>query len=279
MALLQVNFSSDSLKRTVPMYVILPADKRSSDGERPHGPFKTLYLLHGLLGNCTDWVTTTQIRSWAEERDLAVVMPSGDNSFYVDQPTVNNDYGTFTGQELVELTRDMFPLSHKRDDTFIAGLSMGGYGAIRNGLKYYKTFGWIAGFSSALHMFDASLKPKDRTAYLDAHLCFGDMQEAVKSDKNPRVAMEALRKAAAANPGIKFPKVYLSCGLQDALLPANRNFRDYLLECGVDVTWHEAEGGHNWEFWNQELQAILSWLPLGERWAGLNSGSPDPDRA
>lgn len=264
MALLHVNFSSDSLKRTVPMYVILPADKRSASGGMIHGPFKTLYLLHGLLGNCTDWVTSTPIGSWAAQKKLAVVMPSGDNSFYVDQLTVNNDYGTFIGQELVELTRNMFPLSCKREDTFIAGLSMGGYGAIRNGLKYYKNFGWIAGFSNAIHMFELPLDAPNRSAYFNADLCFGDIREAMRSDKNPRVAAEGLKKAAASDPEIRFPKIYLSCGLQDDLLPSNRSFRDYLLENGFDVTYQEADGGHDWDFWRSQLRELLAWLPLDE---------------
>ena len=104
--------------------------------------YKTLYLLHGLLGNYTDWVTRTRIQEWAEAKNLVVVMPSGDNSFYVDQEVKNNDFGIFIGTELIEVTRKMFHLSNRRDDTFIAGLSMGGFGALRNGLKYYSKF-WI----------------------------------------------------------------------------------------------------------------------------------------
>lgn len=115
MALIQVNFISNTLKRTVPLQVILPVDK--GDGSRffndPQRKYPTLYLLHGLFGNCTDWVSNTRVQMWAEEKNLAVVMPSGDNSFYVDQPGPNSDYGAFIGEELVELTRRMFPLSRE----------------------------------------------------------------------------------------------------------------------------------------------------------------------
>ena len=152
MALLEVNFFSKALMRPVTMNVILPADKVffEEETEEDEKPFKTLYLLHGVMGNYTDWVTGTCIKRWAEEKNLAVVMPSGANMFYMDHPEVNENYSEFIGKELVKITRRMFPLSHKKEDTFIAGLSMGGYGAIRNGLKYHDTFGYIAGLSSAM---------------------------------------------------------------------------------------------------------------------------------
>ena len=152
MALMEVNFFSKALMRPVTMNVILPVDKVffGEETEEENKPFKTLYLLHGVMGNYTDWVTGTCIKRWAEEKNLAVVMPSGANMFYMDHPNANENYSEFIGKELVKITRRMFPLSHKKEDTFIAGLSMGGYGAIRNGLKYHDTFGYIIGLSSAL---------------------------------------------------------------------------------------------------------------------------------
>ena len=127
MALIQVNYMSRALFRIVPLNVILPADKFDADTDRyvqqKDRKYKTLYLLHGLLGNYTDWVSQTRIQKWAEEKDLAVVMPSGDNSFYFRSRTPWNDYETFIGEELIEMTRRMFPLSERREDTFIAGQS------------------------------------------------------------------------------------------------------------------------------------------------------------
>ena len=133
MALIQVNFMSKALLRTVTVNVILPVDKFSmaDQAEREDKPYKTLYLLHGIFGNYTDWVTGTDIVRLAQARDLAVVMPSGENGFYLDQPDQGRNYAAFIGEELVNITRKMFPLSRKREDTFIGGLSMGGYGAIR----------------------------------------------------------------------------------------------------------------------------------------------------
>lgn len=187
MASFLVNFVSQSLSRTVTINVILPTDKMYFPGmpQREEGkPFKTLYLLHGVIGNYTDWLHGTRIQRWAEENDLAVVMPSGDNAFYVDQPWNCNYYGKFIGEELVDFTRKTFPLSHKREDTYIAGLSMGGYGAIRNGLKYHETFGCIGALSSALVVNEAMLdRPEDHPFFIEskayAQSCFGQDLEVL----------------------------------------------------------------------------------------------------
>ena len=267
MALLQVNYLSEQLFRTVPLQVILPTDKLAftkegylnEDGKR----YKTLYLLHGLLGNYTDWVSGTRIQRWAQEKNLAVVMPSGDNAFYVNQQIPRNNYEEFIGRELVQMTRRMFPLSDKREDTFIAGLSMGGYGAIRNGLKYSETFGYVAGLSSALHTFEG-----EKGNISGVSNVYGDLKQASLSDKNPRVALANVIKEKRP-----MPKFYLACGLDDGLLKSNRIFRDLLIENGVDVTYVEEPGAHEWDFWDRQIKAVLDWLPLEEASQGRNSGN------
>ena len=178
MAFIQVSFMSKTLMRTVPLQVILPVDKFTfGQPEREEKPFKTLYLLHGIFGNETDWVHGTRIQRWAEEKNLAVVMPAGENAFYVDQPSIGAMHGQFIGEELVEITRKMFPLSRKREDTFIGGLSMGGFGALRNGLKYHDTFGAVICLSGALHVLE---NPEESRADSFAHEegYFGNLVEA-----------------------------------------------------------------------------------------------------
>lgn len=263
MALIQVNFQSNVLKRTVPVQVILPADKNDHihylhDRDKK---YRTLYLLHGLYGNYMDWVSNSSIQIYAEEHDLAVVMPNGDNSFYVDQPVRNNDYGSFIGEELVEVMRRMFPLSRKREDTFIAGLSMGGYGALRNGLKYADTFSYVAGFSSALHIFEASPRDPRRRTLCGEDACMGDWDEAVRTDKNPEVALSQLKEKVDAGKAV-YPQVFMSCGTEDDLLPVNRTFRDKLTAAGVPLTYEEAPGAHEWSFWDKYVCRIIEdWLP------------------
>lgn len=274
MALIQVNFISKTLGRTVPMNVILPVDKMTFPGMpvREDKPYKTLYLLHGVLGNYTDWVSGTNILRWAEAQDLAVVMPSGDNMFYVDNPDSHNNYGEFIGKELVEITRKMFPLSNKREDTFIAGLSMGGYGAIRNGLKYHETFGCIAALSAALETESLAEKPNDSPLFFMkrsfSEAVFGDLTKVIDSDMNPKWLARKLVEEK-----VNIPKIYMACGDKDFLLEANQDFKTYLKDIGIAVTFEEGPGGHDWNFWDQYIKRVLNWLPLENNTISINSGN------
>ena len=256
MALMEVHYYSYALQRKTTLQVVLPMDKFSADGKLPAPQkYKTLYLLHGFHGNSIDWVTGTRIQRWATERNLAVVMPAGDNAFYVDRPESGNCYGEFVGRELVEMTRRMFPLSDKREDTFIGGLSMGGFGALRNGLKYSETFGAIICLSGALDVLCAPKTPSMR-AFGEA--LFGPLDAAVESDKNPRVLMGRLKDADPA----QRPRLYICCGTEDYLLEQSRTARKLLEDAGFDVTYEEGPGAHEWDFWDTYIKKALDWLPL-----------------
>ena len=274
MAFIQMNLLSRSLMRTVPVNVLLPADKMLPPGvpAREEKPYKTLYLLHGIFGNYTDWVCGTRIQRYAEENDLAVVMPSGDNAFYVDQPAANNYYGRFIGQELVELTRKMFPLSRMREDTFIGGLSMGGYGAMRNGLKYSDTFGYIVSLSGAMHIEEMASRTKDDGPFLNgksyAEACFGDLTKLLDSDKNPKWLVKELKQAGKA-----LPKIYMACGDRDHLLEPNKAMAAFLKEQGADITFEVGPGDHEWDFWDTYIKKAIDWLPTEGGELGINSGN------
>lgn len=274
MAFIQMSILSKSLMRTVPVNVILPADKMVFPGmpEPPEKPFKTLYLLHGVFGSYIDWVNGTRIQRYAEEHDLAVVMPSGDNAFYVDQPGANNYYGEFVGKELVELTRKMFPLSRKREDTFIGGLSMGGYGAMRNGLKYWENFGSIVALSGALLVEDVAKRTNDDPFFLNrrdyAEACFGDLSKILDSDRNPKYLVRQLKKE-----GRPIPRIYMACGDADSLLPVNQDMAAFLKEQGADVTFEVGPGAHEWDFWDTYIRKAIEWLPTDKVSQGMNSGN------
>lgn len=273
MAIIEVNFISKCLMRTVTFNAIIPVDKFGPQAENAEQkPLKTLYLLHGIFGNYTDWVNGTRIQAWAEANDLAVIMPSGENRFYLDDEKSGELYGEFIGKELVEFTRKLFPLSDKREDTFIAGLSMGGYGAIRNGLKYAENFGCVIGLSAAL--VHDTWKDADNSApiftfrrsYYEA--VFGEYDKVKGSDKDPKALLLKLKEE-----GRPIPKMYLCCGTEDGLVTANRDFRDFLNENGVDLTYVEGPGKHDWVFWDTYIKKVLDWLPLNRTGAGINSGN------
>lgn len=271
MAQLKVDFMSKSLMRTVSINVILPVDKVFLGKEEEVKPFKTLYLLHGIFGNNSDWISGTRIQSWAQEKNIAVVMPSGENKFYINNEYTCERFSDFIGEELIEITRKMFHLSNKREDTFIAGLSMGGYGAIINGLKFNNTFGCIAGLSSALILDDVLSGDEGISAIMGGRQyytgIFGDLSKLRGSDKD----YEALAKELSNRENI--PRMYLCCGTEDHLINANRKFRDLLLENNFDVTYVEGPGEHNWYFWDEYILKVLEWLPLNEGSKGLDSGN------
>lgn len=274
MAFIQMNLLSKTLMRTVPVNVILPVDKMVFPGMpvREDKPYKTLYLLHGVFGNYTDWVCGSRIQRYAEEHDLVVIMPSGDNAFYVDQPAGNNFYGEFVGRELVEITRRMFPLSHEKEDTFIGGLSMGGFGALRNGLKYSDTFGSIVCLSGALHLEEMASRTKEAPFFIESksyvEACFGDLSKVLESDKNPRWLVKRLNENKK-----NLPKIYMACGDQDSLLPVNEDMVKFLKEQGADVTFEIGPGNHEWDFWDAYIKKAIEWLPTEQNGLGINSGN------
>ena len=271
MALLHCNFMSRSLGRSVPIQVVLPTDKMAGpQGQAPQGPFKTLYLLHGIFGDETDWVCGTRLQSWAQDRNLAVVMPAGENSFYVDNPRASRLYGTYIGKELVDFTRRTFPLSAKREDTFIGGLSMGGFGAIVNGLQNPETFGAVCALSSAL-ILDSMMENKEYTDFLMTNKgyyesVFGDLDQVRGSDMD----YDALAEKVAKEP-VK-PRFYMACGTEDGLIGVNRAFRDHLQGLGFDVTYEEGPGVHDWYFWDKYILKVMEWLPLDRPEQGISSG-------
>lgn len=281
MALAHIDFFSSSLMRTMSVSAVLPTDRfeRDADGRmrsiETGEAMKTLYLLHGVHGNCTDWISQTRIQRLAEERNIAVFMPSGDNSFYNDHADTNA-YGEFIGRELVEFTRRTFRLSSAREDTAIGGLSMGGYGATINALRHPETFGHVIALSAA-YMIDTPAfteaddnapNPIGRKSYLEA--CFGPLDSARGSGNDYLALAEQL-----ASKGSELPRFFIACGLQDHLLESSRIVSARLVELGYDVEMHTGEGAHEWNFWDTWIERGLDWLPLDEAKVPISSGNVD----
>lgn len=232
MALIQMEFMSNSIQHYTSMNVLLPVDQWD---RTEIGPFPTLYLLHGWGGNYSDWVCNSRIAVWAQRRGIAVVMPSGDNSFYLNYPEREEYYEKFIGEELIALTRKAFPLSDKREDTWIAGLSMGGGGAIRCGLRYGHVFSKAAGLSSGITMGESAQKR-------------GHGADTV----------QALQDALAADDSLS--DLFMTIGTEDSLLQNNREFHEILKKQGIEHIYEEHSGGHTWEYWDGHLPEVLDWL-------------------
>lgn len=261
MAFLQINFYSKSLKRLVNFNAILPVDTVEIPGimeAAPDGPMRSIYLLHGYSGGQHDWICGSKIQELALKHNVAVFMPTGDNSFYIDDTDMGALYGEFVGKELVEITRKMFHLSDKKEDTFIGGLSMGGYGAIRNGLKYSDTFGRIIALSSALITYNIAGIPEDYkdpvADYKYYTRVFGDLNKLIGSDKDPEAIAHNLKES-----GKDIPKIYMACGTEDFLLNENRKYHNFLTSENIEHTYEEDAGIHDWTFWNKYIEKALEW--------------------
>lgn len=274
MAIINVNFLSESLMRSTDIKVILPIDKILFPGMKPREekPFKTLYLLHGVLGDNNDWIKGTRIALWAQENNLAVIMPSGENQFYLNQKCPGFAYSDYIGKELVEITRKMFPLSDKREDTFIGGLSMGGYGALYNGILHHNTFGNIVALSSALVTnkagevtYDHPIMTENRHYFLR---CFGDLDNMSENS----VHLQTLVKEKLEE-GAKLPDIYMACGRDDFLKGYNDDFAAYLEKNDIKVTYEVGPGDHEWDFWDTYIKKGMDWLPLEQADEGVHSGN------
>ncbi|NLB90384.1 MAG: acetylesterase [Clostridiales bacterium] len=260
MAIIKTEMYSKKLERNIFFNVVLPIEASLEKGEKEK-LFPTLYLLHGYSGNQNDWLEETTVSQLAEEKGIALVMPAGENKFYVDQRAVDEQYGAFIGEELVEMTRNIFPLSRRREDTLIAGLSMGGYGAMRNGLKYHEVFRGIGAFSSAF-IIDSLIEDKDieeTTQELKERKrrfseIFGDFNELKNSDKHYKALIQKLKKEKK-----QIPELWITCGTEDFLINENRDFYRFLQENHVPVTYIEKPGEHTWPYWQWAIEAFLQW--------------------
>lgn len=266
MAIMRVTFSSEVLCRYIDFNVIVPmetpglpgAEEKESAIKKTEKKFKTLYLLHGYSGNQDDWLTYSNIRALADQYGIAVVMPAGENSFYVDGCAAGTHWGEMVGKELVEFTRRMFPLSPKREDTFIGGLSMGGFGALRLGSYYCETFGKIFSLSGAFIVDNIADKEEGYSDVVGDYIyyrhTFGDLKEIKNSPKDP---LWCAKQAANSDYRIQ---MYIACGDQDFLIKENRSAKKQLEKLGISLKYVETPGIHDWKFWNEHLEPAIYWL-------------------
>ena len=211
MGIATVEFRCDSLNRTTEFRAYIPDDLA------PGQKLKTLYLLHGANGCNSDWLNYTRIALWARQRNLAVIMPNGENSFYVEEKEGRSFYSKYICEDLLNYTRNLFPLSDKREDTFICGISMGGYGAAALGLHYTEIYAKIALFSPALEADTLLLNAPEGIMPPGLFPALFGNREAYAS--SPRLnPFRGVRDALDS--GRMLPGVWMCCGEED-LIPAD----------------------------------------------------------
>lgn len=253
MALIHCHFHSQALGMATDMNVILP--QPASDAAAPRGGYPVLYLLHGLLDDYSVWLRRTSVERYCQDRGLVVVMPSAHRSFYTDMAH-GYAYWQFISRELPRLARSFFPISAKPEATFVAGLSMGGYGALKLALSNPRRYAAAASLSGAVNMANAG-ESEDPSWRAEMANVFGDL------DTLPGSKHDLFHLAAKVAKGsAPVPRLYVACGTEDFLYADNVRFHHHLQELDLPVTYDEGPGEHNWAYWDQQIQLVLDWLPM-----------------
>jgi S-formylglutathione hydrolase FrmB len=250
MALIQCEFTSQVLGLACSMNVILPNPLAATAAEK----FPVLYLLHGLSDNHTAWCRFTSIERYVSNLNLAVVMPAVNRSFYSDMAS-GPRYWTFISEEIPAVARHLFPLSAERKDNYVAGLSMGGYGAFKLALAHPDRYAAAASLSGALDIVQW-LQDEAKQGGTEMRGIFGSVEKAAGGVDD----LFAIAKTAVAKPS-PLPALFQWCGTGDFLYEANIRFRDHTRKIGLPVEYSESEGGHDWLRWDEQIQRVLAWLP------------------
>jgi S-formylglutathione hydrolase FrmB len=254
MALLRLDHTPQSTQLCIPLYAILPDPGDIKDV--PVRKRKVLYLLHGLSEDGSAWQRHTMIEMIARQYGLVVVMPSVGRSFYADQRD-GQHYFTYLTEELPAYLESVFGLAPVRENTLIAGSSMGGYGALKTVLNFPERFAAAASFSGVTSLEFLRLYPDDPRNAKFAFL-FGDLE---KLHGGPHDPMTWLQQAAQHKTNL--PDLYIACGKQEDLFPLNEIFHAACSELGIPHHYVTEDGQHNWDFWNKHLRKFLAFA-LGE---------------
>ncbi|MBE5800696.1 MAG: esterase family protein [Clostridiales bacterium] len=249
------HYFSDALGVQVSVYVLMPEPKVMAQKKRK---LPCLYLLHGLSDDHTMWMRQTRLEYYARKYRTAIVMPAVNRSFYTDM-VMGAKYFTFVSEELPQVMETYFPISSERKDRFAAGLSMGGYGAMKLGLRCPDRYAAIASFSGALEM-EKSWQDERRDASFRKELdyTFGGEKAMKNSDNNlARLARRLCKTPEDA------PRFYVACGTEDFLFEANNNF---IKSFGkkLNMEYHTEPGAHTWDFWDKHIEKALAWFDLPE---------------
>jgi putative tributyrin esterase len=253
---LRVDFFSDALSLSTSMTVLLPQQTSTQigmTGRTTAGPPPVLYLLHGLSDDDTIWLRRTSIERYVAPRGLAVVMPQVHRSFYTDEH-YGGAYWTFLSEELPHLVGSWFAVSQRREDTFVAGLSMGGYGALKWALRHPGRFAAAASLSGAVDLAGLRtqrVRPEDPRLF-----------ERVLGDRDARGGPDDLHWLLDQADPAAAPPLCVCCGTEDALIDDNRGVVDRIRSAGIEVTTDFGPGEHDWAYWDTTIQDVLAWLPL-----------------
>lgn len=237
-------FRSASLERDMHYRVLMPRDYDKG------GRFPVLYLLHGLYGDYTNWDTRTGLENYAEDMPMLIVMPDADNSWYTNSSTVTKDkFEDYVVKDLISEVDSKYRTIHDRRGRAVAGLSMGGYGALKFALKYPDLFVFAGSLSGALNAAEDldRARPEFREKLLEV---FGPDSTSTRS-------LNDVFQLLKAPHSVPHPYFYLACGTADSFLQTNREFVQQLSSRNIAYEYHETPGGHAWDYWDRSLPPLL----------------------
>ena len=246
-----IKLESKLIGTTLPYRAILPIDYDVATTTR----FPVMYLLHGLGGHYTDWTTRTNIADYAAQYRLIIITPEGNDSWYVDSAAVPSDkYESYFVKELMTDVDNRYRTIQSRYGRAIAGLSMGGYGAVKYGLKYPSQFAFVASISGAFNVTRVSEKDTG-TDWPDYLKLFGPVDSPTWKSSDVFTLVNDLPPARIAS----LPYFYFDCGTEDSprLFNSNRKLLELLQQKKIAHEFRELPGDHSWAYWDQQIQQVL----------------------
>lgn len=249
-----VKLNSKLMAREIPYRVVLPVDYEKAKDKR----YPVIYLLHGLTGHFDNWTNNTKLAEYAARYNYIIVTPEGNDGWYTDSATVPTDkYESYIIKELIPEVEKNYRALTDRNHRAIAGLSMGGYGSIKFGMKYPQMFVLAGSFSGALPATSWSVKTLGNNgwkALVDSVTStFGDDDSQTRRDND----IYKFAKEIAPEKIKELPFLYLDCGTEDFLIQNNRDFQAILIEKKIPHEFRQLPGKHDWKFWDSQVQEFL----------------------
>lgn len=249
-----VPFKSQLVGKSLPYNVVLPVsyDLPASRDKR----YPVVYLLHGLFGHYDNWTTKARLTDYTLTYEVILVTPEGNNGWYSDsQLAPKEQYESYIVKELIPDVDRRFRTISDRSGRAIAGLSMGGYGAIKFGVKYPAMFSFAGSMSGAMNAASWTREELARlpSIWNSLQQVFGDDagQTRLSNDIPRRIRALSNQEIAA------LPFIYLDCGTEDPLFPSNRSFAELLVSRKIPHEYRQRPGGHSWSYWDAQVQEVL----------------------